>query len=111
MSNSFSISTRQAYGIARVCRVWAFSRASFYRHTGPAPEAANQRKRPGPVGAMPDADLVSQITRLIEESPFHGEGYRKMWARLRQKSVFTSKERVRRLMREHNLSAWLGQGT
>ncbi len=48
-------------------------------------------KRPGPVGAMPDADLVCEITRLIEESPFHGEGYRKMWARLRQKGVFTSK--------------------
>ena len=34
-----------------------------------------------------------------------------MWARLRHKCVFTSQERVRRLMREHNLSAWLGRGT
>jgi hypothetical protein len=30
---------------------------------------------------MPDDDLVSQIAQLIEASPFHGEGYRKMWAR------------------------------
>ena len=60
---------------------------------------------------MPDGNLVSQIAQLIEDSPFHGEGYRKMWARLRHKRVFTSQERVRRLMREHNLSAWLGQGT
>ena len=97
--------------VARVCRVWGLSRASFYRHTGPAPGAANLRKRPGPVGAMPDDDLVSGIIQLIEDSPFHGEGYRKMWARLRHKSIFTSQERVRRLMREHNLSAWLGQGT
>ena len=111
MSTTFSISVRQAYGIARVCRVWGVSRASYYRRTGPAPEAANQSMRRGPVGAMPDGDLVSQIAQLIEDSPFHGEGYRKMWARLRHKRVFTSQERVRRLMREHNLSAWLGQGT
>jgi len=111
MSTTFSISARQAYGIARVCRVWALSRASYYRHTGPAPKAANLRKRPGPVGAMSDDELVAEITKLIEDSPFHGEGYRKMWARLRHQNVFTSKERVRRLMREHKLSAWLGQGT
>ena len=54
---------------------------------------------------MPDDDLVSQITQLIEDSPFHGEGDCKMWARLRHKCVFTSQERVRRLMREHHLSA------
>ncbi len=94
MSNSFSISTRQAYGVARVCRVWALSRASFYRHTCPTQDAPKQCKRRGPVGAMADVDLVSQITQLIEDSPFHGEGYRKMWARLRHKGVFTSKERV-----------------
>ena len=96
MSNRFSISARQAYGIARVCRVWGLSRASYYRHTCPAPEVANLRKRPGPVGAMPDGDLVSAIIQLIEDSPFHGEGYRKMWARLRHKGIFTSQERVRR---------------
>jgi len=111
MSATFSISARQAYGVARVCRVWGLSRASFYRHRCPAPQVANLRKRPGPVGAMSDNELVAEITRLIEESPFHGEGYRKMWARLRHKNIFTSKERVRRLMREHKLSAWLGQGT
>lgn len=50
MSATFSISARQAYGIARVCRVWGVSRASYYRRTGPAPEAANQSIRRGPVG-------------------------------------------------------------
>ena len=51
MSATFSISARQAYGIARVCRVWGVSRASYYRRTGPAPEATNQSMRRGPVGA------------------------------------------------------------
>ncbi|MCP4601755.1 MAG: IS3 family transposase [Proteobacteria bacterium] len=109
MSGAVSISVKQAYGISRVCRNWGVSRAGFYRNS--APEPANPRKRPGPVGAMPDDDLVQNIRQLIEDSPFYGEGYRKMWARLRFKGIFTSKERVRRLMREHSLSAWLGQGT
>jgi len=38
MSATFSISARQAYGVARVCRVWGLSRASFYRHRCPAPQ-------------------------------------------------------------------------
>ena len=35
----------------------------------------------------------------------HGEGYRKVWARLRFAGIRTSKERVRRLMREAGLQA------
>ena len=61
--------------------------------------------RRGPVGAMPDGDLVSQIAKLIEDGTCHEEGHRKIWAGLRYKCVFTSQERVRRPMREHNLSA------
>jgi transposase InsO family protein len=49
--------------------------------------------------------LVGHIRRILAESPFHGEGYRKVWARLRYQSIRTSKERVRRLMREHGLQA------
>ena len=37
--------------------------------------------------------------------PFHGEGYRKVWVKLRVEGRRTSKERVRRLMREHDLQA------
>ena len=42
---------------------------------------------------------------MLEASPFHGEGYRKVWAKLRVEGRRTSKERVRRLMREHDLQA------
>ena len=44
---------------------------------------------------MPDAALVAEI-RAALDSPSHGEGYRKVWARLRHKGVRSSKERVRR---------------
>ena len=42
---------------------------------------------------------------VLDASPFHGEGYRKAWAKLRVAGMRTSKERVRRLMREHDLQA------
>jgi|TARA_B100001971_G_C18181832_1_gene533219 transposase InsO family protein len=49
--------------------------------------------------------LVDRIRRVLADSPFYGEGYRKVWAKLRFAGLRTSKERVRRLMRQHGLQA------
>jgi transposase InsO family protein len=54
---------------------------------------------------MPDMALVEAIRGVLAASPFHGEGHRKVWARLRHAGVRTSKRRVLRLMREHGLLA------
>ena len=54
---------------------------------------------------MPDADLVDAIRTALATSPFHGEGHRKVWARLRHRGIRTSRRRVLRLMREHGLLA------
>src|SRR4051812_3525716 len=54
---------------------------------------------------MSDDALVEAIRRLLAESPFHGEGHRKLWARLRFAGVRTSRRRVLRLTREHGLLA------
>src|SRR3954452_15054135 len=62
-------------------------------------------RRPGPGGPMPDAGLVEAIRAVLTASPFHGEGHRKVWARLRVAGVRTSKRRVLRLMRANNLLA------
>src|SRR5687768_8194910 len=72
-----------------------------------APEApsAGAPPRPGPGGALPDSDLVAAIRAVLAASPFHGEGDRKVWARLRLAGVRTSKRRTLRLMREHDLLA------
>ncbi|MET3414875.1 hypothetical protein ABIC30_006077 [Methylobacterium sp. 1030] len=43
------------------------------------------------------------IRAILTDSPFHGEGHRKVWARLRMKGVRTSKRRVLRLMRAYDL--------
>jgi len=52
-----------------------------------------------------DEQLVAEIRRTIQVSPFHGEGHRKVWARLRHCDVRTSLRRVLRLMRQHQLLA------
>ena len=54
---------------------------------------------------MPDAVLLAAIRAVLAASPFHGEGHRKVWARLRFAGVRTSKRRVLRLMRENDLLA------
>jgi hypothetical protein len=54
---------------------------------------------------MPDDDLVDAIKDLLAQGPFHGEGYRKVWARLRFAGIRTSKRRVLRLTGEHGLQA------
>jgi len=105
MSAVISISTGRCYGVARVCRVWAVARAGVYRRRQTADAPSAPCRRPGPSGPMPDADLVEAIRGVLTASPFHGEGYRKVWARLRHAGLRTSKERVRRLMRENGLSA------
>ena len=61
----------------------------------PAPVTPAQRR--GPVGPMPDAALLGAIRAVLAASPFHGEGLRKVWARLRHGGTRTSLRRVLRL--------------
>jgi putative transposase len=103
MSRRTSPATDQVYGLQRVTRIWGVSRATVYRHRRPTELAV--RKKPGPLGAMADEALVAAIRQLLQDSPFHGEGYRKLWARLRFAGIRTSRRRVLRLMREHGLLA------
>ena len=104
MSAVLSISTRRPYGVTRVCRMWGVPRAGIYRGRRViAP--STPRRRPGPQGPMPNAALVEAIRSVLLASPFHGEGYRKVWARLRFQGIRTAARRVRRLMKEHGLLA------
>lgn len=109
MSRACSLSTRREYGLQRVCQVWGIARSTVYAQrsrpaVGPTVVGHPGRKR-GPQGPCADAELVDHIRRVLAASPFHGEGYRKVWARLRGEGVRTSRERVRRLMREQGLQA------
>ena len=103
MSLTVSPTRGRPYGLARVCRVWRAARATIYRHR--LPLRAELPRRPGPDGPMPDPALVEAIRAVLAASPFHGEGHRKVWARLRMKDIRTSRCRALRLMREHGLLA------
>ena len=108
MSRSASPGTGKRYGMQRVCRIFGLARSTAYYLRARAAIPPEQRPVPGkrgPKGPCSDEELVGHIRRVLAESPFHGEGYRKVWARLRHQGLRTSQERVRRLMREHHLQA------
>jgi putative transposase len=105
MSRQASPSTHRPYGVTRVLRIWELPRATFYarRERDQAPPQPARRGRP-PI--VDDAALLAHIRAVIAESPFHGEGHRKIWARLRTlKGVRTSMRRVLRVMRAAELLA------
>jgi putative transposase len=104
MSQQTSPSTQQPYGVARVLRVWDMPRSTFYAQRARRAQPATGRR--GRTPTLDDAALLAQIRVVIAESPFHGEGHRKIWARLRTlKGVRTSMRRVLRVMREAELLA------
>lgn len=101
MSRTASPSSNKPYGVARVVAVWNLARSSFYaaRHRQQQPREPQKR---GP-RVHSDDELIAEIRHLLAAPVFTGEGYRKIWARLRHNGVRTSKDRVLRLLRQHHL--------
>jgi putative transposase len=88
--------------VAVVCRVLGAPRSSTYARRA----SAGARGRPGPATSISDPDLVGLIRQVLASSPFAGEGYRKVRARLRrQHGVRVSGKRVLRLLRREGLLA------
>jgi len=106
MSRTVSASTAKSYGVKRVCLVWDQARSTFYaREENPegSPGGSPPAKR-GPKPAISDEELLKLIRSDLAESPFQGEGHRKVWMRLRYvKKIRVGVKRVLRLMRENNL--------
>jgi len=91
----------QQLPVAMVCRVLGAPRSSVY-----ARRHAQQRARPGPATSISDHDLVGLIRQVLVASPFAGEGYRKIRARLgREHGIRVSGKRVLRLLRQEGLLA------
>lgn len=108
MSQATSPSASKPYGLERVCRVWRIARSTVYdRRLQVARHEAGEvpRKRGPKRGVLSDAELLEQIQAAIDSSPWVGEGYRKVHARLRFSGVRTSQRRTLRLMRENGLLA------
>jgi putative transposase len=88
--------------VAVVCRVLGAPRSTVYARRG----GASGSVRPGPATSISDPDLVKLIRQVLIASPFAGEGYRKVRARLRREhGVAVSGKRVLRLLRREGLLA------
>jgi len=105
MAETISPSTGRRYGIAPVCRIWDVPRSSFYadrRRGSTATPIRPQRRGPKPV--VSDDALLAAIRADLARSPWHGEGHRKVWARVRvMDGIRVARKRVLRLMRENAL--------
>ncbi len=101
MSRTVSPSTQKPYGVARVVSVWDVARSSFYAARQRTQQPRQAQKR-GPKANSAE-QLLTAIRQLLAAPLFTGEGYRKIWARLRHQGIRTSKDRVLALLREHQL--------
>ena len=88
MGRAASPSTGRRYSLARVCRVLEVPRSTVYATRARRLAPTVPRKR-GPKPAWTDAELTEQIRGVLARSPFVGEGYRKVWARLRLAGIRT----------------------
>jgi len=105
MSQTRSASVGRRYGLERVCAAWRLQRSSIYARSVRANAPTRSCAKRGPKTALDDATMLGHIRAVLADSPFTGEGYRKVWARLRCGGVRTAKARVLRLMRMHGLLA------
>lgn len=102
LSRQLSPSTKKPYGVARVLDVWNLPRSSFYaaRHRERHPNSTPGKRGPH---HLSDEQALEEIRKILHEPMFAGEGYRKVWARLRHKEIRIWKDRVLRIMRDNGL--------
>ena len=104
MRGQVSPSTGRRYPLTMICGVLRVPRSSVYAATVPRPGPAAPGKR-GPRTRWRDAAIVAEIRAVLAATPFHGEGYRKVRARLEHRGLAVGGKRVLRLMRVHGLLA------
>lgn len=105
MKGAVSPSTGRRYPLTMVCEVWRGARSSVYATTAERPARPTSARKRGPKTVVSDAQLVDAIRHVLAETPFHGEGYRKVRARLAHRGLAVSGKRALRLMRQHHLLA------
>lgn len=103
MSQAVSPSAQKPYGLVRVVRLWQMARSSVYAARERRANPASNRRGPKPT--LDDEVLEEKIREALFQSPWVGEGYRKVWARLKATGIRTSPRRVLRVMREIGLLA------
>jgi len=97
MSQTISPAVNKAYGLKRVCEVWGIARSCIYR------ASQKQSSKRGPKPQCDESTLLEQIQQDLTNSPFKGEGHRKVHARLKRKGIVTGRNRILSIMRRNNL--------
>jgi len=104
MSREASPTTGKPYGVQRTCTTCQFPRSTLYAQEQRSREPERSHAKRGPKPSYSDEQLLELIDTDLKESPFSGEGHRKVWARLKYgRGVAVSRKRVLRIMRERNL--------
>jgi transposase InsO family protein len=101
MSLAISPGCGRLYGIQRVCLAWGFPRSTLYDQKA-REEDGRERQRPGPKPKVSDEALLGFVKEDLANSPFTGEGHRKVYRRLKGK-LTAGRDRVLRVMRESQL--------
>jgi hypothetical protein len=104
MKERVSPRTRRRYPLTIICAVYRVPRSSVYAVTALA-RPLTPAAKPGPKTRHSDAEVVEVIRAVLSACPFHGEGYRKVRARLAHLGLHLGGKRVPRLMRLHGLLA------
>ena len=110
MRRAVSPGTGRRYPLTMICAALRVPRSTMYLAMAAAPGVPVLRAKRGPKTAVSDSELITAIRAVLVATPFHGEGYRKVRARLAHRGFAIGGKRVLRLMRQHQLLAprWLG---
>lgn len=96
--------TGKEYSLSVVCAAVGVARSSYYEYQRKLRGEKRAQQKRGPKVQAEDARLLELIRAVLERSPFHTEGTKKVHARLRAwHQVRASRARVNRLMREAGL--------
>ena len=104
MKGRVSPRTHRRYPLTMICAVYRVPRSSVYAIAAP-PACPAALGKPDPKTRHSDADVVEAIRAVLAACPFHGEGYRKVRARLAHRGLHLGGKRVLRLLRVHGLLA------
>jgi transposase InsO family protein len=97
------VSAETGVALATVCKIVGAPRSSVYARRRADVGVGGKR---GPRTELSDTELLEKIRTSITDSPFSGEGHRKVCARLRREhGIRVGRKRVLRLMREAGLLA------
>lgn len=108
LRGSISPETGRRYPTSMLLEIYQLPRSTFYDGVQSATVDSKQKAIPGKRGPKTqhsDEEMTEMIRKVIAESPFSGEGHRKVRARIIMNGVHVGKNRILRLMNENGLLA------